>query len=227
MAIYQSMQRVRFRSAGDYEQFKLIFAGVRHHLKTLPGFLHLTWWTHPDDPTWHNEVSFWTSFDALKDWHMNTYHKHAKQWAVRSGAIMEDIITNFELKSTRLIRVCPCCGHAQDKPYELDQEQHALAQPCSQCGFHFPRMPETPDSFAGFFDAKAPAQAGSYKITLSAEGWVDVAQSGHAVKASAFSGALGCEGLRKSVKFDLAAAPFTVELSGVTADSIKLVISAD
>ena len=83
---------------------------------------------------------------------MNTYHKHAKQWAVRSGAIMEDIITNFELKSTRLIRVCPCCGHAQDKPYELDQEQHALAQPCSQCGFHFPRMPETPDSFAVFKD---------------------------------------------------------------------------
>jgi len=89
------------------------------------------------------------------------------------------------------------------------------------------RTPKAPDSFAGFFDVKAPAQAGSYKITLSAEGWVDVAQSGRAVKASAFSGALGCEGLRKSVKFDLAAAPFTVELSGVAADSIKLVISAD
>jgi hypothetical protein len=87
------------------------------------------------------------------------------------------------------------------------------------------RVPKSPDTFAGFFDVKAPAQAGSYKITLSAEGWVDVAQSGRAVKASAFSGALGCEGLRKSVKFDLAAAPFTVELSGVTADSIKLVIS--
>ena len=70
MAIYQSMQRVRFRTASDYEQFKLVFAGVRHHLKSLPGFLHLTWWTHPDDPTWHNEVSFWTSFEALKDWHM-------------------------------------------------------------------------------------------------------------------------------------------------------------
>src|SRR5579864_7448990 len=87
------------------------------------------------------------------------------------------------------------------------------------------RAPKAPDSFAGFFDAKAPAQAGSYKITLAAEGWVDVAQSGRAVKASAFSGALGCEGIRKSVKFDLAAAPFTVELSGVTAASIKLVIS--
>ena len=32
---------------------------------------------------------------------MNTYHKHAKEWAVRSGAIMEDIITNFEFKNAR------------------------------------------------------------------------------------------------------------------------------
>ena len=138
MAIYQSMQRVRFQASGDYEQFKLVFAGVRHHLKTLPGFLHLTWWTHPDDPTWHNEVSFWTSFEALKDWHMNTYHKHAKQWAVRTGAIMEDIIVNFELKSTRLIRVCPCCGHAEDKPYDLHQEQARLAAALPAMRLPFP-----------------------------------------------------------------------------------------
>jgi heme-degrading monooxygenase HmoA len=78
MAIYQSMQRVRFSSTDDYEKFKIVFADVRHHLKSLPGFLHLTWWTHPQDPTWHNEVSFWTSYEALNDWHMNTYHKHAK-----------------------------------------------------------------------------------------------------------------------------------------------------
>src|SRR5215472_6357235 len=75
MAIYQSMQRVRFSSTDDYEKFKIVFADVRHHLKSLPGFLHLTWWTHPQDPTWHNEVSFWTSYEALNDWHMNTYHK--------------------------------------------------------------------------------------------------------------------------------------------------------
>ena len=161
MAIYQSMQRVRFRTVSDYEQFKLVFAGVRHQLKTLPGFLHLTWWTHPDDPTWHNEVSFWTSVEALKDWHMNTYHKHAKQWAVRTGAIIEDIITNFELKSTRLIRVCPCCGHAEDQPYDLHQEQARLAQPCPQCGFRFPVMPETPDSFAVFKDVTPPAKVGA------------------------------------------------------------------
>jgi len=42
MAIYLSMQRARFSSAAGYEKFKNIFADVRHHLKTLPGFLHLT-----------------------------------------------------------------------------------------------------------------------------------------------------------------------------------------
>ena len=89
------------------------------------------------------------------------------------------------------------------------------------------RTPKSPDTFAGFFQAPAPKQPGSYKITLSAEGWVDVAQSGNTVKSTAFSGALGCEGIRKSVKFDLAAAPFTVELSGIKADSIKLAISGD
>jgi hypothetical protein len=89
------------------------------------------------------------------------------------------------------------------------------------------RVPKTPDSFAGFFQAPAPKQPGSYKITLSAEGWIDVTQSGNPVKSTAFSGALSCEGIRKSVKFDLAAAPFTVELSGIKADSIKLVISGD
>ena len=57
MSIYQSMQRVRFSSTDDYEKFKIVFADVRHHLKSLPGFLHLTWWTHPQDPTWHNEVA--------------------------------------------------------------------------------------------------------------------------------------------------------------------------
>jgi hypothetical protein len=89
------------------------------------------------------------------------------------------------------------------------------------------RAPKSPDTFAGFFQASAPKQLGSYKITLSAEGWVDVTQSGNTVKSTAFSGALGCEGIRKSVKFDLAAAPFTVELSGIKADTIKLVISGE
>jgi len=42
---------------------------------------------------------------------------------VRSGAIMEDIITNFEFKRARLIRVCPTCANIQDKPFDLHIEQ--------------------------------------------------------------------------------------------------------
>jgi hypothetical protein len=50
MAIYQSMQRVRFSSPDGYAKFKLLFGEVGTQLKTLPGFLHLTWWVHPTGP---------------------------------------------------------------------------------------------------------------------------------------------------------------------------------
>ena len=78
MAIYLSMQRVRFSSADGYEKFKMLFSDTRNHLKKHAGFLHLTWWVHPDDPAWFNEVSLWTSKEALNSWHMDTYHKNAR-----------------------------------------------------------------------------------------------------------------------------------------------------
>jgi heme-degrading monooxygenase HmoA len=159
MAIYQSMQRVRFSSPDGYEKFKVVFGDVRNHLKKMPGFLHLTWWIHPNDPGWHNEISFWTDRQSVRDWHMNEYHKQAKSWAVRSGAIMEDIITNFELAGTRLLRICPTCGHGQDAEYDLAHEQEVLAVPCPQCGFHFPVMGEMADSSAVFKDAVRPLSA--------------------------------------------------------------------
>ena len=169
MPIYLSMQRVRFSSPDAYEKFKVVFADTRHHLMKLPGFLHLTWWEHPDDPGWFNECSFWTSKEALYDWHMDTYHKHAKAWAA-NGAIMEDIITNFELVGTRLLRVCPCCNELQDKPYELAQEQSVLREQCPKCGFHFPYLTEQPSSFAVFKDVPldqldAPSAGGDTATT--------------------------------------------------------------
>ena len=116
--MYLSMQRVRFSSPDAYDKFRTVFSDVRHHLMTKPGFIHLTWWEHPDEPGWYNEISMWASKEAVNDWHMDTYHKHAKEWAA-NGAIMEDIITNFELRATRLLRICPTCGLLQDKEYDL------------------------------------------------------------------------------------------------------------
>ena len=89
------------------------------------------------------------------------------------------------------------------------------------------RAPKSPASFAGFVLVPAPARAGTYKVTLSSEGWIDVVQGAHAVKSVAFSGATGCDGLRKSVKFDLLAQPLTLELSGVPADSIRIAVTPE
>jgi len=64
--------------------------------------------------------------------------------------------------------------------------------------------------------------AGTYQVTLSDEGWIDVAQGGAGVKSSAFSGQKGCPGVRKSVRFSLAAGPATLDISNVDGDSLEL-----
>jgi hypothetical protein len=89
------------------------------------------------------------------------------------------------------------------------------------------RAPKSPTSFAGFVDVPAPATNGTYKISLSAEGWVDVIQSDQFIKASDFSGATGCDVIRKVVKFDLAARPFTIQLSGIATETIRIGITAE
>jgi hypothetical protein len=89
------------------------------------------------------------------------------------------------------------------------------------------RAPKSPTSFAGFVQLPAPATAGIYKITLSSEGWIDVVQDGHLLKSAGFTGALGCAGIRKSVRFDLAAQPFTIELSGIAGNAIRIAITKD
>jgi len=89
------------------------------------------------------------------------------------------------------------------------------------------RAPKSNNSFAGSIEVAAPARRGTYKITLSSEGWIDVLQDGKRLQSIAATGATGCNGVRKSVKFELAAAPFTVQFSGVDADSIGVVISGE
>jgi hypothetical protein len=89
------------------------------------------------------------------------------------------------------------------------------------------RAPRLPTSFAGFLQVAAPPHDGTYKISLSSEAWIDVVQADHVVKSVAFSGATGCEGIRKSVKFELKAEPFIIQLSNVATNSIGVAISGD
>jgi hypothetical protein len=89
------------------------------------------------------------------------------------------------------------------------------------------RAPKSPVTYAGFIRLSAIPKSGTYRVTLAGPAWIDVIQNGIALKSTAFSGASGCAGIAKSVKFELAAAPFTVELSGTTAHALTFVVTPD
>jgi hypothetical protein len=87
------------------------------------------------------------------------------------------------------------------------------------------RAPKSSQSFAGHFTIAAPTKPGVYKITISSESWIDVLDGDNYLHPTAFTGATGCEGARKSVKFDLPARPLGIQFSGVKDDRIVVVVS--
>src|SRR5579863_4873693 len=132
------------------------------------------------------------------------------------------------------------CGHFK---WPLDHEKDLLAKPTSlasggaatlgtgedvslmpQGAAKLPqtpsRAPKFPNSYAGFVTLVAPSKAGTYRVTVTHGVWIDVVQDGHLLKSTDHTGAIGCAGLAKSVKFNLAATPFSVEISSSTAPSV-------
>ena len=79
-------------------------------------------------------------------------------------------------------------------------------------------------TFAGFASVKAAPKAGLYTISLSAGAWVDVVQDGHFLKPKAFSGATDCDGIRKTMKYELSASPLVLQISGTKDNSISIAI---
>jgi hypothetical protein len=92
------------------------------------------------------------------------------------------------------------------------------------------RLPMPPErapkdgAFAGFASIKAAPKAGLYSISLSSGGWVDLVQDGHFLKPKAFSGATDCDGIRKTMKYELSASPFVVQVSGTKEDSVSIAV---
>ena len=87
------------------------------------------------------------------------------------------------------------------------------------------RAPKAAPSFAGHYTLSAPARPGVYKVTLASEGWVDVIDNGAFLHPKAFSGAVGCQGARKSVKFALPGRPVVVQVSNVKDAAIGAMIT--
>jgi hypothetical protein len=92
------------------------------------------------------------------------------------------------------------------------------------------KLPSSPErapkegTFAAFAKMAAPPKAGVYTVSLSGGAWVDVVQDGQFLKPLAFSGATDCEGIRKTMKYELPAKPFVLQLSGSPATTISVAI---
>lgn len=81
------------------------------------------------------------------------------------------------------------------------------------------------EAYGGVVTFDSPSSApGAYQFSLEAPAWIDVIQDGKALKPTAHSGKTDCEGIRKSVRFNLDPGPFTVEISDVKKDAIKFTI---
>src|ERR1700761_8081915 len=79
-------------------------------------------------------------------------------------------------------------------------------------------------TFAGFAAFKNAPKPGIYTISLSAGGWVDLVQDGHALKPKAFSGATDCDGIRKTMKYEIGASPFVLQISGARNNALSVAI---
>jgi hypothetical protein len=87
-----------------------------------------------------------------------------------------------------------------------------------------PERTQKPGTHAGFVRANA-GLAGLYTVTISGYAWIDAIQNDAYLKPKGFSGVTGCDGARKSVRFDLAAGPVTIQLSGVANDTINVALT--
>lgn len=87
-----------------------------------------------------------------------------------------------------------------------------------------PERAPKPGTFSGFTTLAALPAAGLYSISISVYAWVDVIQNGEYLKPKGFSGVTGCDGMRKTMKFMLAAGPATIQISGVQDPFIDIAV---
>ena len=92
------------------------------------------------------------------------------------------------------------------------------------------KLPSPPErapkegTFAGFAVFKTAPKAGLYTISLSAGAWVDLVQDGRFLKPRATGGATDCDGIRKTMKYEISASPFVLQVSGNREDSVSIAI---
>jgi hypothetical protein len=101
-------------------------------------------------------------------------------------------------------------------------------QPGAEAAFAKPpeRKPRAERWFGGAIRFPGLEKPGIYQVTLSEEAWIDVVQDDRYARSVGSTGRSDCPGLRKSVRLDLGAMPFILQISGVTSDTIAVAIGA-
>lgn len=87
------------------------------------------------------------------------------------------------------------------------------------------RKPKVEKWFGGVVHFPVLPKAGVYQVTLTDEAWVDIVQDGRYARSVGSTGRSDCPGLRKSVRLELTATPFTLQVSGVSVETIAVVFS--
>ena len=87
-----------------------------------------------------------------------------------------------------------------------------------------PAKKNAPETFGGTLSFAAPAQSGTYQITISNHSWIELVQDGAALKTVDHSGAKGCDGIRKSIRFNVGAAPVVLQVSGSPEETVNVSI---
>ncbi len=101
-------------------------------------------------------------------------------------------------------------------------------QPGADASFVMPpeRKPRIETWFGGAVHFPALERPGIYQVTLSEEAWIDVVQDGRYARSVGSTGRSDCPGLRKSVRLDLDASPFVLQISGVSSVTVSVAIGA-
>jgi hypothetical protein len=101
-------------------------------------------------------------------------------------------------------------------------------QPGSEVNFAISpeRTPKTGAWFGGTIRFAAPHHGGIYQVTLSDDAWLDIVQDNRFARSVGHTGRSDCPGVRKSVRLELLASPFVLQLSGAASESILIAISS-
>lgn len=103
----------------------------------------------------------------------------------------------------------------------LGKPVEAVLRPAAQVQFAVPLGGKVAKSYAGLFTlaVKAPARIG---IALSDRAWVDIASGKVAIPSITHGHGEACSGISKIVWFDLSSGVHTVQITGATRSTIRI-----